>query len=75
MDSKELLLTFLSYGGEAFLSTHPGANIHLQLKTDETGRSIWSITAIDPIQRESLLVRIDARTRQVVQTENSDGGV
>jgi hypothetical protein len=75
LDSEELLLTFLSYGGKAFLSAHPGANIHMQLKADEAGRSIWSITAIDPIQRESLLVRVDARTRQVVQADDSEGGV
>jgi hypothetical protein len=74
LNSDELLLLFLSYGGEAFMKTHPGANIHLQLKADETGRPVWAITAIDPVLRESLLVRVDARTRRIVPSETADGG-
>jgi hypothetical protein len=74
LNSDELLLLFLSYGGEAFMKAHPGANIHLQLKADETGRSVWAITAVDPVLRDSLLVRVDARTRRIVPSETADGG-
>lgn len=74
LDSDELLLTFLGHGGEAFLGAHPGANIHLQLQAEEPGRSVWYITAIDPVSRQSMLVGVDARTRQVVLSKSSQGG-
>lgn len=67
LGSDDLLLTFLSYGGEAFIAAHPNANIHLQLKGDKSGRSIWYITAVDPVAQQSLLVGVDARSRQIVE--------
>lgn len=74
LDSDELLLTFLGHGGEAFLGAHAGANIHLQLQGEGPGRSVWYITAVDPVERASLLVGVDARTRQVVLSKSSEGG-
>jgi hypothetical protein len=69
VDSDDLLLTFMSYGGRDFMSAHPGANVHLQLKGNDEGRSVWYVTAVDPLARESLLVGMDARTRQVVSVK------
>lgn len=74
LDSDELLLTFLSYGGRDFMGVHPSANVHLQLKGDETGRSIWYITAVDAAVRQSLMVGVDARSREVVLDEVDRGG-
>lgn len=74
LDSQDLLVTFLSYGGEAFLSAHPRANIHLQLKGEGAGRSIWYVTAVDPVARQTVIVGVDARSRQVVLTKTSNGG-
>lgn len=70
LGSDDLLLTFLSYGGQDFLSTHPSANIHLQLKQDDEGRSVWYVTAVDPVARQSLIVGVDALSRQVVPSES-----
>jgi hypothetical protein len=69
LDSDDLLLTFLSYGGEDFISAHPSANVHLQLKGEETGRSTWYIIAVDPVARQSLIVGVDARSREIVKVE------
>jgi hypothetical protein len=74
LDSDGLILTFLGNGGQDFLSTHPNANIHAQLKADASGTALWYITAIDPIARQSLFVCVDARSRQVVLSENNQGG-
>jgi hypothetical protein len=69
VDSDELVLTFLSYGGKGFIGAHPRANVHLQLKAGEDARPMWYVTAVDPVLREAHMVSIDARTRQVVMTE------
>jgi hypothetical protein len=69
LDSDDLLLTFLSYGGEDFIGAFPNANLHLQLKGEGTGRSIWHITAVDPVARQTLVVSVDARSRKVVLSE------
>ena len=74
MGSEDLLLTFLSYGGQAFIDEHPNANIHFQLKTDGAERSIWYITCLDPVARQSLLVGVDAHSRQVILNETAGGG-
>jgi hypothetical protein len=74
LDSDDLLLTFLSYGGQAFINAHPSANIHVQLKGEGIGRSTWYITAIDPVTRQSLLVGVDALSRQVVLNATDKGG-
>jgi len=74
LNSDELLLTFLSYGGKAFMGAHPDANIHIQLKAGEADRPIWYITAVDPVAQQSLIVGIDAQTRQVVLSETTGGG-
>lgn len=75
IDSEDLLLLLLSYGGKAFIGAHPNANVHLQLKGDSTERSIWYITAVDAASRQSLIVGVDAQSRQVVlnQTNAGDG--
>lgn len=69
VDSDDLLLTFLSYGGQEFISAYPRANVHLQLKSENTGRSMWYVTAVDPVARQSLMVGVDAHSRQVVMSE------
>jgi hypothetical protein len=74
LNSDELLLTFLSYGGKAFIGAHPDANIHIQLKAGQADRPVWYITAVDPVARQSLIVGIDAQTRQVVLSETTGGG-
>jgi len=66
LDSDDLLLTFMANGGEAFLKGHSFVNIHAQLRADETGRSIWYLSAVDPVARESLTVGIDALSRQII---------
>lgn len=73
LDSDDLLLIFMSYGGQAFMSAHPAANIHAQLKAEGPSRFTWYITAIDPASRQSLLVAVDALTRQVVLGEPNEG--
>ena len=74
LDSDDLLLTFLSYGGQAFLGDHPGANVHVWLEAKEDGRSVWYMTAVDPVTRQSLFIGMDARSRQIVMSENEKGG-
>lgn len=73
LDSGDLLLLLLSYGGKAFIGAHPNANVHLQLKGDSAERSIWYITAVDAASRQSLIVGVDAQSRQVVLNETSAG--
>lgn len=74
LESQELLLTFLGYGGQEFLDAHPSANMHLQLKADGTERSVWYVTAVDPGTRQTLTIVIDARSREVVSGEANRGG-
>jgi hypothetical protein len=73
LDSDDLLLTFLSYGGQAFLGDHPGANVHVWLEAQADGRSVWYMTAVDPVTRQSLFIGMDARSREIVMSENSTG--
>ena len=75
MGSEDLLLTFLSYGGQAFMNTHPHGNIHLQLRSEDGGRSVWYVTGVDPVARQTLLVVVDALSRQVIVGDTSEGGV
>jgi hypothetical protein len=72
MDSDELLLTLMAHGGEDFFKEHSQVNIHAQLKAQEAGRSLWYLTALDPVTRQSLTVTVDARTRQVARATRSD---
>jgi hypothetical protein len=74
LDSDDLLLAFLGYGGQEFINAHPAANIHLQLKGEDADRSIWYVTAVDPVARQSLIVGVDACSRQVVLSETNRGG-
>jgi hypothetical protein len=69
LDSGELLMTFLSYGGQAFMGSHPRANVHVQLKAASDDRPLWYVTAVDPVARETYSIEIDARTRQVITSE------
>jgi hypothetical protein len=69
----DLLLTFLGYGGEEFIGAHPGANVHLQLKGEDDVRSVWYITAIDPVARQSLTVGVDALSRQIIMHKLGGG--
>jgi len=73
LDSSDLLLLLLSYGGKAFLGAHPNANVHLQLKGDSAERSIWYITAVDALSRQSLILGVDAQSRQVVLNKTNAG--
>lgn len=74
LDSDALLLTFLGHGGQGFFDAHPSANFHLSLKGTESGRAVWHITAIDPVARQSFVVQVDARSRQVLSSDNAGGG-
>jgi hypothetical protein len=74
LGSDELLLTFLSLGGREFISHHPRANVHLQLKGEDGRQAVWYVTAVDPVVSESLTVGIDAISRQVVVSDGSTGG-
>lgn len=74
IDSDALLLTFFSYGGQEFINAHPAANIHVQLKADNTGRPIWYLTAVDPVARQSITVAMDAQSRQIVTNQPNAGG-
>jgi hypothetical protein len=67
-DSNDLLLTFMAYGGEDFLGEHASANIHFRLSGQEGGRSIWYLSAIDPVSRQSFTLSVDALSREVVST-------
>ena len=69
LNSDDLLSIFLGYGREEFVVDHANVNIHLQLTGKEDGRSIWYMTAIDPVARQSLVVGIDANSREVVLSE------
>lgn len=66
LDSGDLLLIFMAYGGKDFMKRHSRVNIHFQLKGESMGRSIWYLTAIDPVARESFTVSVDALSRQVL---------
>jgi hypothetical protein len=65
LDSDELILTFLASGGEDFVRTHSRVNIHFRLAED-SGRSVWYLTGVDPVARQSLTVRVDALSRQII---------
>lgn len=73
LESDDLLLTFLSHGGEEFIGAHPEANIHMQLKGEDIARSVWYIAAIDPVARQSFVVGVDALSREVVQVDEGGG--
>jgi hypothetical protein len=68
LDSDELLFTFLAYGGEEFLDEHAAANVHFRLSGQDMGRPIWYLSAIDPESRQSIVIGVDAHSRQVVRT-------
>ena len=62
----DMLLTFLAYGGEAFLADHAQASLRVQLSARESGRSIWYVSAIDAASGTSFQVQIDALSREVL---------
>jgi hypothetical protein len=64
LGSEELLITFLAYGGEEFIREHAHANLHFRLSGQEGERPTWYLSAIDPVARESFVVRVDALSRQ-----------
>jgi len=64
--SDDMLLTFMAHGGQGFLSDHPQASLRTQLSGREGGRSIWTMSAIDPVASASLQVKIDALSREVL---------
>jgi len=74
VNSDDLLLTFLGYGGDEFVGNHSNVNIHIQLKGDDTGRSIWYVSALDPVARQSIIVAIDANSREVIFSDTNTGG-
>lgn len=63
---QDALSIFLAYGGEEFLSQHPEAVVTLHLGADEDGKPVWDLGALDIGSRESLSVRIDAESLQVL---------
>jgi len=69
-----LILTFMGHGGQDFMAFHPGANVHVQLKGEGENRPIWYVSAVDPVARQSLIIGIDAFSREVVFSSNTKGG-
>ena len=63
---KDALLAFLAYEGRAFLEAHPQAVVNLHLGTDDGGRSVWSIVALDVSDRSLFSVVVDAETGEVL---------
>jgi hypothetical protein len=68
LDSDDLLLTFMAYGGEEFMREHPQVNLHFHLSGQDAERPTWYLSAIDPQARQSFMVSVDALSRQVVST-------
>jgi Tfp pilus assembly protein PilX len=66
LGSGELLMIWLAYGGQDFIKQHARVNIHFQLKTGNDGQSVWYLSAVDPVARQSHTVLIDAVSRQVL---------
>jgi hypothetical protein len=63
---REALLTFLAYGGRAFLDGHPQATVDVHLAEGDEGGAVWTIVALDPEDRSLFSLLIDAETRQVL---------
>jgi hypothetical protein len=64
----------MGHGGETFLAAHPDANIHAHLVADGPGGALWTLTAVEPVTGQSLMVGVDAHTRQVVFSTPNTGG-
>jgi hypothetical protein len=67
LDGDDLLLVFLSNGGNDFLREHDRVTLHFRLSGGKSGRSIWYLSAIDAEVRESFVVTVDARSGEVVR--------
>ncbi len=65
---RDALSIFLAYGGREFLERYPEAVVSLHLGATETGGARWSLDALDLGSRETLSVRIDAESMQVLPT-------
>jgi hypothetical protein len=68
LTSDDLLLIFMAYGGEDFVCEHTRADLHLRLARQDGDRPVWYLSAVDPETRQSLVVGVDALSRQVVLT-------
>jgi hypothetical protein len=66
LGSDDLLIIFMAYGGEDFVRQHAHANLHFRLSGQEGERPTWYLSAIDPVARQSFMVRVDALSREVV---------
>jgi hypothetical protein len=63
---RDILITYLAHGGEAFLADHPQATVRAQLSARQGGRSIWYLSAVDAAAGASHQVRVDALSRRVI---------
>ncbi|HET92048.1 MAG TPA: hypothetical protein ENN99_15110 [Chloroflexi bacterium] len=64
----DALLVFLAYSGRAFLGEHPQSIVNLHLGKHETGRTVWSIVALDPQDKSVYSLLIDTETMQVLSS-------
>lgn len=66
VDSPEVIRLFLERGGQGFLDQHPDGGLHLRLAADEDGRLVWMASSLSSGSKESLSVKIDAQTGEVI---------
>jgi hypothetical protein len=72
---EELLSIFEAHGGDEFVRGRPHVNLHFRLsgadrgRPADTGRPVWTVSAIDPEARQSFSVAVDALSREVLLAE------
>ena len=65
---RDALLTFLAYGGRAFLGEHPQAVVDLRLGESDDAGPVWAIVALDASDQSVFALLIEAETGQVIST-------
>jgi len=65
---RDALLTFLAYGGRAFLQEHPQAIVDLHLGESDDAGPAWTIITLDASDQSVFALLIDAETGQVIST-------
>lgn len=65
---QEAVAIFLAYGGEEFLTEHPEAIVSAHLGTNDAGRPVWTVSAVNVADHDVLSVMTDAETNRVLST-------
>lgn len=65
---RDAMAVFLAYGGEEFLAAHSEALVSAHLGVGDTGRPVWTVSAIDVVDRDVFSVVADAETNRVLST-------